>query len=264
MRYILGIIRIILVFTTIFWGVLLLACLFPFGGRKQAHALFMSIRWVLLWIVGVKVHGPKFENIGPGIIMANHRSYLDVLFVPTSKMFSIVGKAEVKNWPFIGWAAQAMGVIWVKRESSASRAQTRYDIIHAIEKGHRVVLFPEGTSWEGPLLLPIKPAMFYESARRGFDIYQWSIHFDTAKTGYPRGINFFAHLWAVCSEPKINAYVSVRKEPLRMKDGEEMLAEAKRWWLETLTVMSEEHPARHSGYWPDARREALLTKKSES
>ena len=260
MRYALGIIRLLGISVVILLGVFGLSLTFPFGGRTIAHKIFMTIRWVLLWIVGVKVHGQKLNRIGPGILMANHRSYLDVLFVPTSEIFTIVGKVEVRSWPLIGWAARAMDPIWVKRENKASRTQTRQDIVNAIKRGKTIVLFPEGTSGEGPLLLPLKPAMFYEAARHGFGIYQWSIHFDSAKTGYPPGIGFINHLWAVCSEPKINAYVTVRQEPLQMNDGDALIAEASRWWDMELRRTAAVHPARHIGYWPDEREYSIATR----
>jgi hypothetical protein len=102
-------------------------------------------------------------------------------------------------------------------------------------------------------MLPVKPGMFYESAKHGFNIYQWSLHFDSAKTGFPIGINFLSHLWAVCSEPKINAYVDVRKVPISNEDGEALIADAQAWWRNSLAGLNEAHPARDSGYWPDAR-----------
>lgn len=253
MKSVLGFIRVCGVFTIILLGVISLAILYPFAGRRNAHRVFMALRWVLLWIVGVKVSGPRFDKIGPGILMANHRSYLDVLFVPTSDLFTIVGKVEVKSWPLIGWAAKALGVLWVKRESKESRTKTRDYIIAAIKDGQTVVLFPEGTSWEGPQMLPLKPAMFYESAKHGFDIYQWSLHFDSAKTGFPIGINFISHLWAVCCETKINAYVDVRAVPITHTDGDVLIADAQEWWKQSLLGLSEAYPARDCGYWPDDR-----------
>ena len=253
MKNILGFIRVVGVFSVILIGVLSLAFLYPFAGRKVAHRFFINLRWVLLWIVGVKVSGPRFDSIGPGILMSNHRSYLDVLFVPTSDLFTIVGKAEVKSWPLIGWAARALGVLWVKRESKESRTKTREGIIEAIKDGQTVVLFPEGTSWEGPQMLPLKPGMFYESAKYGFNIYQWSLHFDSAKTGYPVGINFISHLWAVCCVRKINAYVDVRPVPISNSDADALMDDAQEWWKNSLSGLSEAYPARHSGYWPDKR-----------
>ena len=100
------------------------------------------------------------NTIGPGLIIANHRSYLDVLFIPTNKFFTIVGKVEIRSWPLIGWAGRALGVIWVKRESKSSRSQTKQTITEAVKRGNTVVLFPEGTSSEGPLLMPVHQVCF--------------------------------------------------------------------------------------------------------
>ena len=257
MRTIRAFFRIILIFIILFFGISVLAVLMPFAARKKAHAIFMLLKGSLLRAIGVKVHGPKMEDIGPGLIMANHRSYLDVLFIPTSELFTIVGKIEVRSWPVIGFASRALGVLWVNRESKESRSQTRESIVNAIHSGQKVVIFPEGTSWEGPLLLPLKPGMFHESAKHNFNIYQWSLHFDNAITGYPPGVSFLNHLWSICKETSINAYVDVREVPVASSSASELLEDCSAWWNESLTKLSEKHPAKNAGYWPDARIKLL-------
>ncbi len=253
MRTIRAFFRIILIFIILLLGISILAVLMPFATRETAHAIFMLLKGSLLRAIGVKVHGPKMEGIGPGLIMANHRSYLDVLFIPTSELFTIVGKIEVRSWPVFGFAGRALGVLWGNRESKESRSQTRESIVNAIHSGQKVVIFPEGTSWEGPLLLPLKPGMFHESAKHNFNIYQWSLHFDNAITGYPPGVSFLKHLWFICKETSINAYVDVREVPVASSSASELLEDCSAWWNESLTKLSEKHPARNSGYWPDAR-----------
>ena len=257
MRTIRAFFRIILIFIILLLGISILAVLMPFATRETAHAIFMLLKGSLLRAIGVKVHGPKMESIGPGLIMANHRSYLDVLFIPTSELFTIVGKIEVRSWPVFGFAGRALGVLWVNRESKESRSQTRESIVNAIHSGQKVVIFPEGTSWEGPLLLPLKPGMFHESAKHNFNIYQWSLHFDNAITGYPPGVSFLKHLWFICKETSINAYVDVREVPVASSSASELLEDCSAWWNESLTKLSEKNPARNSGYWPDARIKLL-------
>jgi len=257
MRTIRAFFRIILIFIILLLGISILAVLMPFATRETAHAIFMLLKGSLLRAIGVKVHGPKMEGIGPGLIMANHRSYLDVLFIPTSELFTIVGKIEVRSWPVFGFAGRALGVLWVNRESKESRSQTRESIVNAIHSGQKVVIFPEGTSWEGPLLLPLKPGMFHESAKHNFNIYQWSLHFDNAITGYPPGVSFLKHLWFICKETSINAYVDVREVPVASSSASELLEDCSAWWNESLTKLSEKHPARNSGYWSDARIKLL-------
>lgn len=253
MRSIRAVLRLSGILMVIITGLLTLVILLPIRSRALTNKVFLFAKKAILKIVGIRVHGPSFDAIPEGLIVANHRSYLDILFVPTAEPLTIVAKREVKSWPLIGWAAMALGTIWVKRENKGSRNAVRQSIVRAIKKGNRVVLFPEGTSWEGPLMLPVKPAMFYEAAHHGYPIYQWSLHFDTAKTAFPVGINFLSHLWAISLEKEVNAYIDVRTEPIRGTDGDAILEDAQRWWNQSLSKLSEEHPARDTGYWPDDR-----------
>ena len=253
MRFIQAFARILLVFSIILFGVCLLALMMPFSSRRLAHTVFLRLKGILLWVVGVRVHGPSFDHMEPGMIMANHRSYLDILFIPSTALFTIVGKVEVRSWPIIGWAARALGVIWVKRESKESRKKTKDYIVKSMHAGQTVVLFPEGTSGEGPLMYPLKPGMFFECAAHNFPIYQWSLHFDNAKTAFPPGIPFMKHLWTLCKESRINAYIELREAPLRGNDGDVMLEEATKWWNTSLASLNERYPAKNAGYWPDAR-----------
>ena len=96
-------------------GVLVLTA--PISNPRWSHKIYMKFKGLVLWVIGIKVHGEPFERIGPGLIIANHRSYLDVLFIPTEEYFTIVGKVEVRSWPLIGWAGRALGTIWVKEKA---------------------------------------------------------------------------------------------------------------------------------------------------
>ena len=253
MRKVRAVLRITCVFAILIGGIGLLVISAPFTTPRNSHRIYMSFKGLLLWVVGIRVHGNMFETIGPGLIIANHRSYLDVLFIPTKKFFTIVGKVEVRSWPLIGWAGRALGVIWVKRESKTSRSKTKAVITEAVKNGNTVVLFPEGTSWEGPLLMPVRPGMFHEAAKNGFKLYQWSLHFDNAKTGFPPGVSFAQHLWEVCQLKRVNAYVEVRQTPLYGKDGIALCNDAIEWWNKSLVGLNEKFPASDSGLWPDDR-----------
>lgn len=253
MRSIVAFFRVLGVFAVLIGGIGALVLTGPFASRRTSHKIYMKFKGVLLWVVGIKVHGEKFNEIGPGLIIANHRSYLDVLFIPTEEFFTIVGKVEVRSWPLIGWAGRALGTIWVKRESKDSRSKTKETISNAVKDGNTVVLFPEGTSWEGPLLLPIRPGMFYEAADKGFKLYQWSLHFDDAVAGFPPKIPFSKHLWELCKLKNVNAYTEVRQIPLSSSDGTELCNDAISWWNESLTRLNEKYPMKNVGFWPDPR-----------
>ncbi|MCA1762238.1 MAG: 1-acyl-sn-glycerol-3-phosphate acyltransferase [Flavobacteriales bacterium] len=94
------------------------------------------------------------------IIMANHRSYIDIVLIPSRIPYVIVAKKQVKSWPVVGFAAQAIKVIFVDRDSPASRRKTRNEIVSRINQGLSVLIYPEGTTFEGPGILPLKPGIF--------------------------------------------------------------------------------------------------------
>lgn len=255
MRNLVAFFRVSGVLVVLIAGIVALVCTGPFATRRTSHKIYMRFKGVLLRVVGIRVHGDKFDGIGPGLIVANHRSYLDVLFIPTEEFFTIVGKIEVRSWPLIGWAGRALGTIWVKRESKESRSKTKEIISKAVKNGNTVVLFPEGTSWEGPLLLPVRPGMFYEAAQNGFKLYQWSLHFDDATAGFPPKVPFSRHLWELCKRKNVNCYTEVRQVPISNTDGTELLNDAIRWWNDTLRVLNEKYPMKNVGFWPDQRKE---------
>ena len=77
------------------------------ASMKFRHGLFKTWRAVFLAAMGIEVR--VLEGSAPteaAILMGNHRSYADILFVFSATPTIFLGKAEVKKWPIIGWAAK--------------------------------------------------------------------------------------------------------------------------------------------------------------
>jgi 1-acyl-sn-glycerol-3-phosphate acyltransferase len=100
-------------------------------------------------ITGVRTDVSGTENIPPGgcIIAAKHQSDWDVFAIfPYTGRPAYIVKKELMNIPFFGWAARSLDCIEVDRKRGAEAiplmmAQARA----AIERGCRIVIFPEGT-----------------------------------------------------------------------------------------------------------------------
>ena len=108
--------------------------------------------------------GIHFETIGtpmngPGAVVANHSSWLDIFALNARKRIYFVSKSEVANWPGIGWLARATGTVFIQRDKrkAASQITTFRDRLAA---GHKLLFFPEGTSTDGLQVLPFKPTLF--------------------------------------------------------------------------------------------------------
>ena len=148
---------------------------------------------------------------GRGAMVANHVSWLDIYVLNAQTPLYFVSKAEVARWPGIGWLARATGTVFVTRSARDAAAQAL--LLEArLRAGHRLLVFPEGTSTDGLRVLPFKPTLFAAFFRDGLaDLLQVqpvSLRYH-APPGYaPRfhawwgDMDFAAHLLMVLAAPR--------------------------------------------------------------
>lgn len=111
-----------------------------------------------------RILGVGYERVGrpmqgPGAVVANHSSWLDIFALNASKRIYFVSKAEVAKWPGIGWLARATGTVFIKRDRKEAAAQI--DVFRRrLAAGHKLLFFPEGTSTDGQQVLEFKPTLF--------------------------------------------------------------------------------------------------------
>ncbi|MBS0122537.1 lysophospholipid acyltransferase family protein [Thetidibacter halocola] len=112
-----------------------------------------------LAVMGLPVEqkGPVMR--GPGALVANHTSWLDIFVLNSRKTIYFVSKSEVAKWPGIGWLARATGTLFIRRDPRDARAQTQL-FEERLMHGHRLLFFPEGTSTDGRRVLPFKTTLF--------------------------------------------------------------------------------------------------------
>jgi 1-acyl-sn-glycerol-3-phosphate acyltransferase len=94
-----------------------------------------------------------------GLLVCNHLSYLDVLVLVSLTPAVFVSKSEVKNWPVFGWFARLAGTLFVDRTKRSDVTRMNALIEQSLADGNVLVLFPEGTSWNGSEVLPLKSSL---------------------------------------------------------------------------------------------------------
>ncbi|HVM54964.1 MAG TPA: HAD-IB family hydrolase, partial [Acidimicrobiales bacterium] len=85
---------------------------------------------------------------GPGIVVANHRSYFDTVAValtvaPSGRPLRFLGKKEVFDAPVVGALARSMGGIRVERGTGSDEPLKL--AARALEAGELVAMMPQGT-----------------------------------------------------------------------------------------------------------------------
>ena len=72
---------------------------------------------------------------------------------------------SVAFWPVAGFFAKLQRTIFVERQRRASVGAQRDMLQQRLEEGVNVILFPEGTSYDGARVLPFKSALFAAAER---------------------------------------------------------------------------------------------------
>jgi 1-acyl-sn-glycerol-3-phosphate acyltransferase len=107
-------------------------------------ATYCIVRAVLRTLFRFRVEGLEHYPGGPAVIVANHPSALDALFLAAAlpERVLYIGAEEFLAMPGVGWAMRTYGCIPVRRgevDLSAIR-----EALRALRDGRKVVVFPEG------------------------------------------------------------------------------------------------------------------------
>ena len=136
---------------------------------------YRALRWLLSGLMRLlfspRVEGPGIvPHEGPVIIAPVHRSIIDfgfAIFLTDRKMF-FIAKDSLWKVGLLGRFLLAMGAFPVHRESADRAALNHAESVLA--RGEVLVLFPEGTRQEGPVVGDILEGAAFLAARTGATI----------------------------------------------------------------------------------------------
>ncbi len=144
-----------------------------------ARSWYRGCSWLCALKVRVRGH-PVGE--GPVLYTANHVSYLDIAVLGGLLDAVFVAKAEVVRWPVIGPLAKLQRTIFIERTATRASVEN-VEARDRLAAGESVIIFPEGTSSDGRLVLPFKSALFeiVKPRRLGRDMW-----IQPVSVAYPR------------------------------------------------------------------------------
>lgn len=120
---------------------------------RQAHVQRWSGELLQILGVALEVRGP--EGATPqGLVVINHLSWLDILVINAALPVRFVSKSDVKRWPVLGPLIVGSGTLLIERSSRRDAMRVVHQMSAHLAEGHRVAIFPEGTTHDGTVLLP--------------------------------------------------------------------------------------------------------------
>jgi 1-acyl-sn-glycerol-3-phosphate acyltransferase len=159
-------------------------------------------RWVGVWcsalleMFGVRVlaQGPMPAPGFGHLVVANHRSTADILVLLGAFGGRMVSRADLASWPLIGVAARVAGTVFVDRADAASGARTVRAIGRRLAEPSTVIVFPEGTTFQGDDVRPFRAGAFVAALRSGADIVPVGLAYAKDSEAAFVGESFPAHL----------------------------------------------------------------------
>ena len=111
-------------------------------------------------VAGIRVRQTGNAHLNrPLLIVANHCSWIDICVVSASLPVSFVAHSEIAKWPFFGILAKLQRSVFVERYKRITTKKTADEIASRLSSGDAIVLFAEGTSSNGNVVLPFRSAL---------------------------------------------------------------------------------------------------------
>lgn len=213
--------RVLFYIVCCFFNLILLSFRRPTDQQKAACVHRWAIRAVHAAGVRSHVSGPRPAS---GVIICNHTSYIDILFMSSAVPTLFVSKKEVRSYPLIGQAAALGGTIFIDRSKSFSRQGVASEMDEALRTGTCVTFFPEGTTTDGSTLLRFRAALFSAPVRLHLPIHPAAIRYTipgqpaqgepSQLVCYWGDMTLVPHLLRLLTLPRVDAHLAFAPEPL--------------------------------------------------
>lgn len=145
----------------------IVAGLYPFASERRRIALKQHWSRQLLDILAVRLDASLAGAMPGSLIVANHISWLDIYALNALRPMAFVAKAEVRDWPLVGWLAARSGTVFLRRGSRGHARVVNTQIGGLLSAGKDVAIFPEGTTTDGTHLLDFHGALLQAAVDTG-------------------------------------------------------------------------------------------------
>jgi 1-acyl-sn-glycerol-3-phosphate acyltransferase len=112
--------------------------------------------------VRVRVHGAEnLHHAGGAVFISNHVSWFDIFPLAAEVPWcSFVAKTEIRRIPLFGFAAEAVGIVFLDRDNRKQAFNAYEQAAKVVQRGRGIVVCPEGTRGLDYHLRPFKKGPF--------------------------------------------------------------------------------------------------------
>lgn len=205
--------RVLRVIAQVLAGLFTLAVRFPGASTAQRHRHIQRWSEGMLAALGLRLQVQQQAAVPPAcLVVLNHVSWLDILCVHAAlPQARFVSKADVRHWPLIGWMVAAAGTLFIERERKRDALRVVHHCAEALKAGDTVAVFPEGTTGEGPQLLPFHANLLQAAVSVDAPLQPMALRYFTPvarfapEAAYVGNLHLLASLWRIVSAQGLQA-----------------------------------------------------------
>lgn len=208
--------RFLSIFAHLLSGVLTVLLLFPFldTAEREKRLVRWSGRLLKISGVSVTVRGRPPVVRGKGVlIVANHVSWLDIHLIHSLMPARFISKAEVSDWPVIGWLADKAGrTLFLERTRKADAKRVNQNMADHLKAGECLALFPEGTTTDGSGMQPFYASLFQPAVEAGAMVCPALIRYLTVEGERSEAAAYYGDISLLDSARRILSQRGIRAE----------------------------------------------------
>ncbi len=161
------ILRILRLALHLVWIGLGAAIIYPIVDTERRSRLKKRWSHQILKILSVRLDAIPTDAPPGSLIVANHISWLDIFAIHATRPAAFISKAEIRQWPFVGWLAERNDTVFLRRGSHGHARVINTEIDALLNAGMDVAIFPEGTTTDGTHLLGFHAALLQPAVETG-------------------------------------------------------------------------------------------------
>ncbi len=203
------------------------------GREPFAHRM---IRW---WSTALmRIFGLRSVRFGQplrdaALFVANHTSWIDIELLHSQRAACFVAKAEIANWPLVGWLAASGGTIFHRRGSNHSLAAVMQVMVDRLRQGRSVAVFPEGGTGHNGVLKVFHARIFQAALDAEVPVQPVALRFARdgkriVDAGFREHENFMQNFLRMLGGPSMDAEVHFLEPVPTNADGRRRMAELAR------------------------------------
>lgn len=182
-----GIISYTFICYAIYFVVYLFLKLFRVSPIPWKNRLIEAWSTGIAYLLNIRIETEGTPPEPPFYIVSNHLSYVDIIVLYGLLDGTFVAKKEVRSWPFLGFMAETLGVIFVDRNRKRDVTRVNKEQSSSLKEHHGIILFPEGGTSDGSTILPLRSPLLEVPASSGIPIHYVTLYYETGEDDIPAG-----------------------------------------------------------------------------